>query len=50
MYVCAQSRTEDEKAKAEKRLLKRQKEKKRKLEAVGIDYDFSKVGYVSVIP
>jgi len=39
------SRTEDEQAKAEKRLLRRQAEKKRKLQAAGIDYDFDAVAY-----
>ena len=42
-----QERTEEEQAKVEKRLLKRQEEKKRKLQAAGIDYDFGSVAYVS---
>ncbi|KAH9945213.1 uncharacterized protein BXZ73DRAFT_86744 [Epithele typhae] len=40
-------RTEQEIAQAEKRLLKRQDQRKRKLEEAGIDYDFSAVAYVS---
>ena len=43
-----QERTDEEKKKVEGRLLKRQVQKKRKLEAAGIDYDLSKVGYVSL--
>ncbi|GJE99922.1 RNA-binding domain-containing protein [Phanerochaete sordida] len=38
-------RTEDEQQKAEKRLLKRQAQKKRKLEEAGIKYDFDAVAY-----
>jgi nucleolar protein 15 len=38
-------RTEEGRAKASKRLLKRQAQKKRKLEEVGITYDFTKVSY-----
>ncbi|ETW83275.1 hypothetical protein HETIRDRAFT_315159, partial [Heterobasidion irregulare TC 32-1] len=39
-------RTEDEQQVAEKRLVKRQSERKRKLAEAGIDYDFDKVAYV----
>ncbi|KAF9448310.1 RNA-binding domain-containing protein [Macrolepiota fuliginosa MF-IS2] len=42
------SRTEEERIKSNKRLIKRQNERKRKLETLGIDYDFDAVGYVSV--
>jgi len=38
-------RTEEEKDRADKRLLKRQEERKRKLKEVGIDYDFDMVAY-----
>ncbi|RPD61049.1 RNA-binding domain-containing protein [Lentinus tigrinus ALCF2SS1-7] len=38
-------RTEDETAKAEARLLKRQEQRKRKLEEAGIKYDFEAVAY-----
>jgi hypothetical protein len=41
-----QPRTSEEQAKAEARLLKRQKEKQRKLEQAGIKYDFSQIAYV----
>lgn len=43
-----QPRTDVEIAKAEGRLLKRQNQKKRKLEEAGIKYNFDKVAYVSV--
>ena len=39
-------RTEDEQQAAEKRLVKRQSERKRKLAEASIDYDFDKVAYV----
>ncbi|KAF9446769.1 hypothetical protein P691DRAFT_707995 [Macrolepiota fuliginosa MF-IS2] len=39
------SRTEEEQVKSNKRLIKRQNERKRKLEALGIDYDFDAAGY-----
>ncbi|KAI0955905.1 hypothetical protein AcV7_006446 [Taiwanofungus camphoratus] len=38
-------RTEEEQEKAEKRLLKRQAQKKRKLKEAGIEYDFEAVAY-----
>ncbi|KAI0671896.1 hypothetical protein C8Q78DRAFT_972909 [Trametes maxima] len=38
-------RTEEEQEKAEKRLLKRQEQRKRKLEEAGIKYDFEAVAY-----
>jgi len=38
-------RTYQEQSAVEKRLRKRQAEKKRKLEAAGIDYDFDSVAY-----
>ncbi|KAI0346264.1 RNA-binding domain-containing protein [Trametopsis cervina] len=38
-------RTEEEQAKAENRLIKRQSQKKRKLEEAGIKYDFDSVAY-----
>lgn len=40
-----QKRTPEEQAKAEKRLLKRQRERKRKLAEVGIEYDLDAVSY-----
>ncbi|KAI9066327.1 RNA-binding domain-containing protein [Trametes sanguinea] len=40
-------RTEEEQEKAERRLLKRQEQRKRKLQESGIDYDFEDVAYVS---
>lgn len=43
-----QPRTVEEQQKASKRLLKRQNERKRKLEAAGIQYDFDAVAYVSL--
>ncbi|KAH8117998.1 hypothetical protein DFH11DRAFT_1503668 [Phellopilus nigrolimitatus] len=39
------ARTDEEKEKVEKRLLKRQEQKKRKLQSAGIDYDFGSVAY-----
>jgi hypothetical protein len=42
-----QPRTEEEQKKASKRLLKRQRERKLKLEKAGIKYDFDAAGYVS---
>jgi len=39
------NRTEEEQEKVEQRLLKRQADKKRKLQAAGIDYDLDSVGY-----
>lgn len=44
-----QPRTEDEAEKAERRLLKRQEQRKRKLEEAGIKYDFEAVAYVSFL-
>ena len=41
-----QLRTEDERKKAERRLLRRQTKKKRKLQEAGIQYDFEAVAYV----
>ncbi|KAH9902617.1 hypothetical protein C8Q73DRAFT_635570 [Cubamyces lactineus] len=41
-------RTEEEQEKAERRLLKRQEQRKRKLKEAGIDYDFEAVAYVSL--
>ncbi|KAL6298538.1 hypothetical protein BKA93DRAFT_820329 [Sparassis latifolia] len=41
------SRTQEETQKAEHRLLKRQAQKKRKLEEAGIEYDFEAVAYAS---
>lgn len=46
LFATLQTRTVEEQDKAEKRLLKRQVEKKRKLQASGIDYDFGPVAYV----
>jgi len=43
-------RSEDEQARAVKRLLKRQNERKRKLVEAGIKYDFEAVGYKKVVP
>lgn len=40
-----QKRTPEEQAKAEKRLLKRQRERKRKLAEAGIEYDLEAVSY-----
>ena len=40
-----QKRTPEEQAKAEKRLLKRQRERKRKLAEAGIEYDLDAVSY-----
>ena len=40
-------RTEESIQRAEKRLMKRQEERKRKLVEVGIKYDFDAVAYVS---
>lgn len=40
-------RTEEERRKAEKRLIRRQEQRKRKLEEAGIRYDFEAVAYVS---
>ena len=45
-----QPRTEEELEKAEARLLKRQEQRKRKLEEAGIKYDFEPVAYVSSVP
>jgi hypothetical protein len=42
-----QKRTEEQQGKAERRLMARQEEKKRKLAEMGIDYDMSAVEYVS---
>ncbi|KAI5119419.1 hypothetical protein M0805_009870 [Coniferiporia weirii] len=42
-------RTDEEKEKVEKRLLKRQEQKKRKLQAAGIDYDFGRVAYTKKV-
>lgn len=44
-----QPRTAEDKDKAEKRLLKRQAQRKRKLEETGIKYDFETVAYVSFL-
>ena len=41
-----QHRTESEQMRTNKRLLKRQNERKRKLEQAGIEYDFEAVSYV----
>ncbi|KAI0368038.1 RNA-binding domain-containing protein [Pilatotrama ljubarskyi] len=41
-------RTEEEQEKAERRLLKRQEQRKRKLEEAGINYEFEAVAYVSL--
>ncbi|KAG6870876.1 hypothetical protein C0992_012210 [Termitomyces sp. T32_za158] len=41
-------RTEDEKARTAKRLIKRQNERKRKLAKAGIDYDITAVSYKKV--
>jgi len=46
MLLDSQLRTEEEKDRVDKRLLKRQEERKRKLKEVGIDYDFDMVAYV----
>ena len=45
--VLLQTRTESEQAKATRRLLKRQRERKLKLEKSGIKYDFDGAAYVS---
>ena len=44
-----QPRTEEEQRRAAKRLLKRQKERKRKLAEAGIKYNLEAVGYVSML-
>jgi hypothetical protein len=44
-----QLRTAEEQAKASKRLIKRQNDRKRKLEELGISYNFDAVGYVRLI-
>ena len=41
-----QPRTEEEQERAEQRLLKRQEQRKRKLQEAGISYDFGAVAYV----
>lgn len=46
MILVPQPRTPEEQAKASKRLLKRQNDKKLKLEEMGIKYNFDTVGYV----
>lgn len=40
-------RTEEEKAKADQKLLKKERQRKKKLEAAGIDYEFN--GHVSFL-
>lgn len=42
-------RDEDQKAASEKRLLQRQDNKKRKIKAAGIDYNFDNIAYVSFL-
>lgn len=42
-----QPRTEDEIKEAERRIIKRQNQKKRKMDEAGIKYDFDAVAYVS---
>lgn len=42
-----QPRSEEEQKKAERRLLKRQEQRKNKLAEMGIKYDLDAVGYVS---
>ncbi|KAK7062841.1 nucleolar protein [Paramarasmius palmivorus] len=42
-------RTEEEQAKANRRLIKRQKQKQQKLEAAGIKYSYDAVAYVSAL-
>lgn len=44
-----QPRTEEEQRRAAKRLLKRQKERKRKLAEAGIKYNLEAVSYVSML-
>lgn len=44
-----QPRDEVEQARAEKRLLKRQEERAKKLKEMGIDYDIAAAGYVSAL-
>lgn len=47
--IAFQARTEDEQARAVKRLIKRQKARNKKLADAGIKYDFEAVSYVSRI-
>jgi hypothetical protein len=42
-----QPRTEEQRARAEKKLLKRQEERVQKLEDHGIEYSFGRVAYAS---
>jgi RNA recognition motif-containing protein len=46
--LVVQQRTESEQMRTNKRLLKRQNERKRKLEQAGIKYDFEAVSYVRI--
>ena len=48
--VSSQKRTEEEREAASKRLLRKQNQKKRKLEELGINYDIDSVGYVCLVP
>ena len=41
-----QPRTEEEQVRAAKRLIRRQNDRKRKLEEAGIKYDIEAIGYV----
>jgi hypothetical protein len=45
--MLVQERTDEEKAKSEGRLLQRQEKKQKKLQDLGIDYDFGDAAYVS---
>ena len=45
-----QPRTEEQRARAEKRLLKRQEERVQRLKDHGIEYSFGRAAYVSNIP
>ena len=47
IFYDTKSRTEESIQRAEKRLIKRQEERKRKLAEVGIKYDFNAIAYVS---
>ena len=48
--ISPQPREEKDIEKAERRLLKRQEQRKRKIEEAGIKYDFEAVAYVSDSP
>ena len=49
MTQFAQPRTEEQKARAERKLLKRQEERAQRLKDHGIEYSFGRAAYVSDI-